>query len=187
MKALKLTAIVATVLITLISCGSKGKEATAEGFSEIEKEIKNKFGDEAYFTDLNVIYNKSIGNTVTVIVTTDPESLKMEEWIQPQGSWKQTSEISLEIPKESKAADFMFQLGNEISLTQLGGLIEKSKKQLHEEKDLENPTLSIASVVFPDNGDISKAEYSIHLKPENGGITFRFSYKLNGELLKMDF
>jgi len=58
---------------------------------------------------------------------------------------------------------------------------------LKDEKDLENPTLSTASIIFPTNGDISKTEYSINLKPENGGTTFRFHYTLNGDLIKMDY
>ena len=47
--------------------------------------------------------------------------------------------------------------------------------------------LSTAFIKFPKNGDISKTEYNINLKPENGGTTFRFNYKLNEELIKMDY
>lgn len=173
----------------LISCqGGISKQApNAKGFGAIEKEIKSKFGDNAYFTKITIMYDKSIGNSIALTVTDVPESLKMEEWIHSQNNWKQNSKITLEVPEGSKAADFMFQLDDKINLTKLGELIEKSKKQLTVEKNIENPSLDIAYVVFPKNGDISKADYNINLKPENGGTTFRFSYKLNGDLIKMDY
>jgi len=111
----------------------------------------------------------------------------MEQWNQVQGKWTQNSEIAIEVPEGTKASDFMFQLGDKISLAKLGELIENSKKKLQEEKNLDNPTLYNASVLFPKNGDVSKTEYSINLKPENGGTTFQFYYALDGKLLKMDY
>ncbi|MEZ4859008.1 MAG: hypothetical protein R2781_09380 [Flavobacteriaceae bacterium] len=186
----KLPLLAATLFITtLLSCGGgAGKQpANAKGFSEIEKEIKGKFGDNAYFTDLSIIYNKSIGNMISTTVTDAPESLAMGQWTMSQGNWNQTSDITLEIPEGTQAADFMFQLNDEINLSTLGELVEKSKKQLTAEKNIENPTLTTANIYFPKNGDLSKAEYMINLEPENGGTTFRFSYKLNGELVKMDY
>ena len=178
-----------TTLLTLISCGggTSKQPANAEGFTEIEKEIKNKFGKDAYYTKLNIMYDKSIGNIVSVTATESPESLKMGEWSLSQNSWRQSSEITLEVSKGSKATDFMFQLNDKINLTKLGELVEKSKKQLTAEKNIENPKLNTTHIYFPKNGDMSKAEYYVHLKPENGGTTFRFSYKLNGELIKMDY
>lgn len=189
MKVITLAAATLITSFAIISCGGgAGKEAaTADGFSSIEESIKSKFGENAYFTKLSIIYDKSIGNMISVTVTEDPESLRMGEWTQAQGTWKQTSEVSLEVPEGTKAADFMYQLDDKINLKTLGELIEKSKKQLETEKSLSNPTLSIASIIYPKNGDISKATYSIDLKPENGGTTFMFSYKLNGELIKMDY
>ncbi len=189
MKTLKCTAIVAMIVITLMSCGgSTSKQpADAEGFGAIEKEIKSKFGENAYYTDLSITYNKSIGNIISVTVTDNPESLKMEQWILTQDTWTQNSEITLEVPEGSKAADFMFQLNEKINLTKLGELVEKSSKQLTAEKSIENPTLSMAFVKFPKNGDIAKAEYSVMLKPENGGTSFTFYYKLNSDLIEMDY
>ncbi len=187
MKTLKLIAIVA--MTTLMSCGgsTNKQSADADGFGAIEKEIKNKFGDNAYYTDLAITYNKSIGNIITVTVTDNPESLKMGQWDQTQNAWKQNSEISLEVPQGSKAADFMFQLNEKINLSKLGGLVEKSSLQLSSEKNIENPALYMAFVKFPKNGDIAKAEYTVMLKPENGGTTFSFYYKLDGELITMDY
>jgi hypothetical protein len=189
MKTLKHSVIVLTALFALISCGggTSKQPANAEGFGAIEKEIKSKFGDNAYFTDLNVLYIEGIGNSISLTVTEAPESLKMGQWDLSQNTWTQRSDITLEIPEGSQAKDFMFQLDDTFSLAQLGGLVEQAKQKLKDEKDLKNPVLSMASIVFPDNGDVSKAFYSINLKPESGGTTFSFYYKLNGELEKMDY
>lgn len=188
MKVLKFTVIV-TVLIMLISCsgGTSKKPANAEGFEAIEKEIKSKFGENAYFTNLNIIYNESLGNSIGVTVTEAPESLQMGEWLLSQDSWKQTSEITLEVPDGSKAANFMFQLNEKINLSKLGELVEKSSVQLKTEKNIKNSVLHIAFIKFPENGDITKTEYIVMLKPENGGTTFTFNYKLDGSLIEMDY
>lgn len=176
-------------LLLLVSCGGSPDQqaANAEGFSKIENELKQKFGEEAYYTDLTITYNQAIGNIIGVTVTDMPESLKMGQWNQTQGNWKQNSDITLEVPTGTSASDYMFQLGDHFSLKKLGGLIETSMQQLKEEKNIENPTLSLASINFPDNGDASKAEYMVNLTPENGGTTFSFYYRISGELIKMDY
>ncbi len=188
MKKIRLAAIALALISVLSSCGNFGKQpATAEGFSNIEREIKDQFGDNAYFTDLTIIHVESLGNLANVTVTDDPGSLKMGEWSQVNGAWKQSSEVTLELPEGTKAEDFMYQLDDEINLRKMGELVEKSKAHLMTEKKLDNAVLSLASIKYPDNGDRSKAEYHISLEPENGGTSFSFFYSLKGELRKMDY
>lgn len=189
-----MTKIYTTVLLLfsifiLSSCGgnSSNQEATAAGFSEIENQIKEKFGKDAYYTDLSVLFIEGIGNSISVTVTDSPESLKMGQWDLSQNTWTQRSEVTLEIPENSQAKDFMFQLNETINLKKLGELVEKSKSTLFKQKKIDDSKLHIASIQFPDNGDLSKANYSINLKPENGGTTFSFSYTLAGELINMDY
>jgi len=188
MKKTKIS-LIGFVIALLISCGrSAGKqEANAIGFKAIEGILKSKFGDKAHYTDLTITYNETIGNIVGVTVTDAPESLKMGQWTLSQGNWVQTSDITLEVPQGTKAADFMFQLGNAINLGQLGALVEKSKEQLTAEKDIEDPSLHMALIKMPKNGNRDKTEYTVMLKPENGGTTFTFNYDLDGALIKMDY
>lgn len=188
MKKLKLISII-IALLSLTSCGGSvtNTPANAEGFATIEKEMKSKFGEDAYYTDLHISYDATIGNIISTTVTEKPESLTMGQWSYSMGAWNQTSEVTLEVSEGSKASDFMFQLKDQINLKKLGELVEKSIAQLKAEKGLENPKLNMAFVKFPDNGDLSKAEYSVSLKPENGGTTFSFYYKLDGELIEMDY
>ncbi|MBR9853923.1 MAG: hypothetical protein GYB37_05005 [Algicola sp.] len=188
MRKLK-ASIVSFAVVLLISCGGgvSKQEANSEGFEAIEDVLKSKFGDEAHYTDLTITYNETIGNIVGITVTEAPESLKMGEWTLSQDNWTQTSEIALEIPQGTKAADFMFQLGSKINLGQLGRFVEKSKEQLSTEKEIENPSLHMAFIKMPKNGNRAKIEYVVMLKPEKGGTTFTFSYDLNGALLNVDY
>lgn len=181
--------LITLAVILFVSCSDRTHKqtATAEGFATIEKELKSKFGENAYYTDLSITYNESIGNIVAVTVSEVPESLKMEQWNVTQGSWKQNQDITIEVPFGSKASDFMFQLNNEINLSKLGRLVETSSKELTAQKNIENPTLHMAFVKFPKNGVLSKTEYLVILKPETGGTAFSFSYNIDEELIKMDY
>ncbi len=177
------------VMIQVSSCGSstQNQPATSEGFKNIENELMTKFGRAAYYTDFTIAYNKSLGNIVSVTVTENPESLKMGQWNLTQDLWQQNSDITIDVPEGTQAADYMFQLDGLVSLSKLGALVEQSSQKLKDEKQLENPILSIAGLNFPDTGDVSKAEYMINLQPEHGGTTFSFFYTLNGDLIKTDF
>lgn len=189
MRKINIAILLLFLSIFLISCGggASKQEATAAGFTTIENQIKNKFGNNAYYTDLSITYNEAIGNILGVTVTENPASLKMEQWNQTQDHWNQTSDVTIEIPEDTNASDFMFQLNETINLKKLGELVEKSKAQLTKEKNIEDSKLHIAFINFPDNGDISKAYYGVNLEPKNGGTRFRFSYTLDGELIKMDY
>ena len=188
MKSLKFIAI-AIGLTTLMSCGGSMNEqpVNAEAFKVIETEVKGEFGDNAYYTELSIGYDEEIGVWISTTVTDKPESLQMGEWSMSQNTWKQTSEVTLEVPEGSEAADFMFQLNEEINLTKLGELVEESITKLKADKNIESPALSLAYVKFPDNGDVSKAEYVVQLEPVNGGTSFSYSYKLDGELVKLNY
>lgn len=173
----------------VLSCGqnSGNEPANADGFEKIENQIKSEFGNDAYFTEISITYNESIGNIVGVTATTEPESMQMGQWNLTSGDWQQNSDITIEIPEGTKAADFMFQLGTSISLRQLGELVEKSKESLKEEKQIDNARLHMAFIKYPDTGEASRAEYVVMLQPETGGTTFTYSYKLDGELIGMDY
>ena len=188
MRTLQLTAI-AILASLLFSCGGgiAKAPATAVGFETIEAALKSKFGNNAYYTDLNIMNADPIGNMVNVTVTDQPESLQMGEWSNAQGVWNQTAELSLEISEGSTAAEFMFQLDDKIKLKKLGELVEQSMEHLEAEKDLKNPSFSMAYVNYPDNGDVTEARYIITLEPEHGGTSFSYTYKLDGEFLGMDY
>lgn len=177
-----------TAILSSCSGGaSKEQPKDANSFALLEEIVNEKFGKDAYFTDLNVGYNKELGPTISLTVTDNPGSLKMGEWTFSQNAWSQHSEVILEIPAGTKAEDFMFQLDNEINLKLLGEVTEKAMQKLETEKEIKNPMLTLASIRYPDNGDRSKADYTITLEPENGGTSFSFFYDLNGNFIEMNY
>lgn len=186
MKNLTFTVIAAITALTITSCGGS-HEANAEGFSGIEKDIKSKFGENAYFTDLTISHDESIGNIISLTTTDAPESLQMGEWTYINSAWTQNSEVTLELPEGTEATDFMYQLNDKINLKTLGDLVEKSMEKLKADKGIEDPKLTMAFIKFPDNGDISKADYTVMLQPKNGGTTFTYSYELDGTFKDMSY
>jgi len=184
MKRFTLPAIAIALLSLMFSCGGSisGEPATAEGFANIETALNDKFGENASYTQISILHDNSYGNMMTVTVTDDPESMKMGEWNQTQGTWTQTSEVFLEVPEGTKAADFMFQLDDAINLSTLGKLVEQSKETLSKDKPIENPHMAMATIKYPDNGDRNKMKYMVDLEPENGGTNFYYYYTLSGEL-----
>lgn len=189
MKIIKNTLLAFIAVFALSSCGSDtgDAKANAEGFNSIEQQLKSKFGDAAYYTNLAVINIEGMGNSVNITVTEDPASLQMGEWNFVNGKWTQNSTVTIEIPEGTRAKEFMFQLDEGINLKTLGGLIEKAKNQLTTEKQIENPKLHIASIQFPDTGNMDDAKYLVSLKPEHGGTTFSFYYKLDREFIEMTY
>jgi len=174
--------------IVLFSCQDKETKPlhNVNDFTTLENDLKNKFGSEAYYTDLTIRYHKEKGNIIEVSVSENPESLKMEQWTKLAGNWDQISEILLEAPEGTKVIDYMFQLDKSINLTELGKLVEKSRTHLVNTKKLKNSVLYMALISFPKNGDVSKAEYQVFLKPERGWETVTFRYKIDGTLIKIN-
>lgn len=185
MKKIKKLLLVVLITTLIASCNSK-LSFDAKGFEGVEENLKNKFGDDAFYTELSITYVKQVGTIITTTVTKDPSSLKMGSWNFSNSSWSQTADVTLEL-SGGKAQDFMFNLNEEVDLSKLGELIESSIKKLKEEKDISAAVLSIASIMAPDDGDKSKMNYFIQLKPENGGTDFTFVYNLDGTLEKFDY
>lgn len=181
MKKIKLLSII-TSTILLVSCGSDS--ASGEGFAQIQADLASKFGKDAYYTEISITSNSSIGYITNAIVAENPESLKMEQWSQTQGSWTQTYDIEIEIPENTKASDFMFKLGDQVKLDKLYELVEQSKKKITEDKTIPNPTLHMAFIRYPDTGEVSKAQYVVIMQPENGGTSVTYSYSLDGSLIE---
>ncbi|MDR2498787.1 MAG: hypothetical protein LBD28_05040 [Tannerellaceae bacterium] len=178
-------ATIAVALTVLTSCATNFSQDAA-GFEQIQKTLKSKFGDKAYYTDLSVIFNKATGAIINVTQTSKPESLKLEEWTCMKGAWSQRADVTLEI-SDGVPTDFMYQLSGKFELKNLGAMVEKSIKKLQEDKKIKNPQLEIAQMRTPDRGSVEDMRIIIILKPENGGTSFTYSYNLDGELLSEDY
>jgi len=138
-------------VIIFVSCGN-GIDVLAlnsECFDTIEEELKSKFGENTYYTDLSITNDEYIGNIVAVTFSEMSESLKMEQWNVLQDTWKQNPGISHQVPFRRKATGLMFQLNSEINLSKSGRLVEASSKELVAQKNIENRALHLTFVKFP--------------------------------------
>ncbi len=185
MKKIEKLVFVVLVAIFISSCGNN-LSFDAEGFEGVEENLNSKFGNDAFYTELSIAYNKHAGAIISVTVTKNPSTLKMESWNFINSAWSQTADITLEL-SSGKAEDFMFNLNEEVDLGKLGELVEKSIKKLKDEKNIDDAVLSITSIMAPNDGDKSKMNYFIILKPKNGGTDFYFTYNLDGTLEKFDY
>lgn len=170
----------------LFSSCAKNFTQDEKGFTEIEKELKSKFGENAYYTNLSVSYDSNVGTIILATVTDNPESLKMGEWHFMKGSWKQISDVTLELGS-GVAEDYMYKLGGDFDLKKVGKLVEESIKKLSEEKQINDAVATIVSMNAPNNRHLSETQIFINLKPKNGGTSFTFFYALDGKLISFDY
>jgi|GEM_PF-444843 len=173
-----------TGLFLLSSCGGKNYTQDAKGYAELQSQLQSKFGADAYYTDINIAYDQSVGNIITVSETSNPSSLKMNGWVFMRGAWKQNTDITLEV-EGGKPEEFMYQLGKSVDLAKVGGMIEASKKKLADEKKIENTIATIVAVQMPKEG--GQPTVFISLEPKNGGTKFSFIYDLEGNLKNFDY
>ncbi len=146
----------------------------------------SKFGAQAYYTKLS-ISNADYGSVVGVCQTNDPSSLKMAEWNYNDGSWKQISEVTLEISGGAKAEDFMFRLDKVIDFDVLSAAVKEAKQSIIKEKKIEEIRVKNIIINAPKNGDLNSMRYFISISPKAGGTDFQFWYKMDGTLDKFDY
>ncbi|RZS90699.1 hypothetical protein [Aquimarina brevivitae] len=172
------------IVILSASCGFNSS-GDVKDFTEIQEELKDQFGENAYYSQLVIFHDPNMGTYFNASGTDKPSSLTLEEWNWMQGNWKQTSEITLEI-SGGKAEDFLFRLDKDISLPKLEELIAASVKKLKDEKNIDG-VLHMASIFNPENGNNKELKYQITLKPQTGGTSFDFTYGLDGGLEDFDY
>ena len=176
-------------LLFATSCGSNVSKLStdAEGFEKIQQELISKFGADAYYDQIyignNLPANRPGGGIwIHVNVTNKPESLKMEEWAYASHTgWKQTSDITVEIPDDTDMKEFLFQLKGKFDLKKVGEMVESSAKKLADEKNLKNAVMNSA-MLNTYNRPTSETRVHIDMTPENGGTKFGFKYDLDGNL-----
>jgi hypothetical protein len=179
-------------LVFAVSCGSSSRYTPdAAGFAKIQDDLKSKFGNDAYYSTISVMYlpgnHPGTGITLGITVAKDPASLKMEEWTYNSYSkWQQASDITVEVPEGTDVKEFLYQLSDKFDLKKIGELVEESAKKLADEKQIKNAILESALLNTRDI-QASATDIYISMKPENGGTRFNFHYDLDGTLTSFDY
>ncbi len=181
MRLLK-TVLLCALPFLLYSCKS-GFEHNKAGMEKLNKELKEEFGPEAWYTSIELANSGGSDDVVTVDQTKDPNSLKQEQWSQFHGFWDKKADITLSI-QGAEPKSFMFQLDKEVSLSKLGELIELSQKKLATEQDAGDSQVILAQIKASTQMN-TKAEgiyYSISLESKKKKKSYNFVYNLDGSL-----
>ncbi len=179
-------------IVTALFLQSCGKSYThdAPGIKELNQDLKEKFGADAWYT--NVSYSVSPDNKNIYVVSADqtdnPESLMQERWLKEGNTWQKIAKVNLDI-QNGAPRDYMFQLDQGgISLETLGQLITDTRDSLQKEKGLTELKLKIA-IVATSNIVLNKNDrYSytvIFEDPENN--SYSATYDLNGKIKNRNF
>lgn len=181
MRLLK-TALLCSLPFLFYSCKS-GFEHNKAGMEKLNKELKEEFGAEAWYTSIELANSGGSDDVVTVDQTKDPNSLKQEQWSQFHGFWDKKADITLSI-QGAEPKSFMFQLDKEVSLSKLGELMELSMKKLSTEQGVDDSQVLLAQIKASTQMN-TKAEgiyYSISLESKKKNKSYNFVYNLDGSL-----
>jgi hypothetical protein len=168
----------------MLSCAGK-LELNKTGFEKLQTELTSKFGSEAYYTDLQMTLDAESAVSVLVTQTKEPSSMKQEQWLRyGGGEWEKQADVVFTV-EGAEAKSFMFQLNKEVSLSTMSDLLEKSKAQLAQKKQVKNP-LFVSAVVSSKHQMNSKETgifYYITLLDAVSQKDYRFVYDLKGNMM----
>jgi len=149
----------------------------------MNEELKNKFGENAWYTSIVIRGKNGTNNTITVDQTDDPNSLKQEQFSYSNGFWEKKTDISLRIDG-GQPQDYMFQLDKEVSIEKLYALMEESLATLEKEEGVSDAHVSFTSIKSSNEmtRKVDGIIYTISLYSNGENKSYSFVYNLNGEL-----
>ncbi len=168
------------IVVTFLSCEDSIYKSSIEGFSKLESDLLIKFGRDSYFTDVKINIDKNKKLEVSLLVTKNPYSYKMNGWSYKNGVWNKRTEVHLELRK-GNIKNYLYSLQENVNIVKMGFLVEESLHYV-----LENDSIDIElkgiEVVSPNRGKRSKSGYVVYFSTKNTEI--KHYYNLDGELVK---
>lgn len=188
-KILLYTAILSIVVLS--SCGgglgSSAVYESKDGIKSLIEQLKENYGPKAAFNSILMSYSDQIGNFISAQGNNDISSNKLVEKQLVNGTWKDNSEITVEIT-DGKMEDFLFTL-EEVDVMKFPELVKDAKNRVKTEKGIEDVVATTASLIMPStvSNKMKDLNYSITIEPKNGGTTFILTYDLSGKFLNMTY
>lgn len=182
----KSVACLGLALMSLFSACRSGFEHNKSGMAVLDKEIKEEFGKDAWFTRIELSNKSGSDDAISLDMSKDPNSLQQEQWTQYHGIWNKEANVTLSVQGAEPKA-FMFQLDKEASLPMLGELMEKSVAQLRTEKGIEDPQVIFGQIRSNHamNDKHSGIMYHIAIESKKAAKSFYFIYDLDGHLVSL--
>lgn len=173
------------LLMSLLSACKSGFEHNSKGMEQLNSELQKEFGKDAWYTGIDLISKSGSDDIIIIDYTTNPNSLKQEQWMQYHGFWEKKADISLSVEGASPVS-FMFQLDKEVSLTKLGQLMEKSVQTIEKEKGSGKYSISMARIKSENLMDARQSGiyYAITVQEETSDKRYSFIYNTDGSIRK---
>lgn len=172
--------------VSMLSCKSKYDQNEA-GFSQLESDLKEKFGAEAFYTIINMSAagDETMGYTIFVDKTDAAEDIRQERWVLDGGSWMNAGYANMQIDRNDPKF-YKFQLGKEVNLSRLGQLIEASKTRFTQDGKGSDPVMKLAQVNT--NNTVQDADgkyqYTVKLAQKGEQEEHSYTYDRNGKLIQ---
>lgn len=188
MKKLCVAAFAALLLASCQYFGGGGRAFdNADDLASLVGELKDKFGENAGYTSINMSYHDGIGTSTVATGTGDINSNKLMERMKQKGIWQDKAEVTLEIDGDAKPKDFMFTLAQVQDLKKIPDLVKASIEKVEKEKKMTDLVANTVSISMPSriNDPEDGLKITVYVEPKNGGTDFTLTYNQKGELLSM--
>lgn len=184
-NTIRLVLLAVITLLCFSSCKFKLTYDQA-GMDELNKELTAKFGANAWYSEITVASSSEDETMVRVKETADPNSLKGKAWLKQADSWIPVDDILFQF-NDNQPENHLFQLGKQVSLETLLGLISRSEQQLKQKgnSDARIHFISIQSAVTVKT-PASRILYTISFRNRSNDKSYSFVYDLNGKLLSVN-
>jgi hypothetical protein len=179
-------------LLALICCSlgfsscKKGFNYSSESMARLNGELKDKFGNDAWYTSIIIRHDpqKDSDNIITVMETKDPNSLKQEQWVFRDGFWEKAANVTVQIGS-GKPSDYMFRLDKAVRLSLLTKLMEQSQQKLSVDKNIKDAQFDFVSITSNNEWQNRKQSivYTISLHSAGQDKSYSMVYNLNGALI----
>lgn len=157
-----------------------------QGFESLSKELISKFGEDAFYTVINMSQagDETMGYTIFADVSKDAEELKQERWVFDGVSWMNSGFVNMQTDV-SNPQFYKFQLNKEVQLSLLGKLIVETNLQFTEDGFGDHPILKLAQVNTNNTvtDEARKYLYTIKLAQKGNREEHSYTYDRNGNLL----
>jgi|SRR5690554_2263771 len=179
-----LSFILLIALSGLFTSCKEGYNFEKESLQMLSTDLQDKFTTDAWYTSIIIRGQNKTHNKITVDVTTDPNSLKQEQWAFESGFWEKKSDISLLI-QAGAPTDYMFKIGQEIDFETVSELIDKSLVDLKESENITD-ILDVRMVSIKSSPEMNNKDegilYTISIFNMTDGKSYSYVYHANGNL-----
>lgn len=156
------------------------------GMDKLQKELTDKFGPNAWYSEITLLSLSEDESTVRVKESSDPNSLRGKTWMKQADTWIPMDDIMFQF-NDNAPQNHLFQLNKQVSLDTLVSLIDRSKSQLQKRGivDASIHFVSIQSAVTVKNRE-SRILYTISFQNKKDNESISFVYDLTGNLVSLN-